>query len=68
MSVVKVIEIIGRSSSSSDEAVRNALTEARATLRNVKGLDVVSVGLRGDNLEEWGALVRISFLVDSVGE
>jgi flavin-binding protein dodecin len=68
MSVVKVIEIIGRSSSSSDDAVQNALTEARATLRNIKGLDVVSVGLRGDNLDEWGALVRISFLVDSVGE
>ena len=68
MSVVKVIEIIGRSSSSSDDAVHNALTEARATLRNIKGLDVVSVGLRGDNLDEWGALVRISFLVDSVGE
>jgi hypothetical protein len=37
-------------------------------LHNIKGLDVVSVGLRGDNLDEWGALVRISFLVDSVGE
>jgi flavin-binding protein dodecin len=68
MSVVKVIEIIGRSSSSSDDAVQNALTEARATLRNIKGLDVVSVGLRGDNLDEWGALVRISFLVNSVTE
>jgi flavin-binding protein dodecin len=68
MSVVKVIEIIGRSSSSSDDAVQHALTEARATLHNIKGLDVVSVGLRGDNLDEWGALVRISFLVDSVGE
>jgi len=66
MSVVKVIEIIGRSSSSSDDAVQNALTEARATLRNIKGLDVVSVGLRGDNLDEWGAHVRISFLVDNV--
>ena len=35
-------------------------------LRNVKALDVVSVGLRGDNMDEWGALVRISFLVDDV--
>jgi flavin-binding protein dodecin len=68
MSVVKVIEIIGRSSSSSDDAVQNALTEARVSLRNIKGLDVVSIGLRGDKLDEWGALVRISFLVDSVTE
>ena len=68
MSIVKVIEIIGRSSSSSDDAVQNSLTEARVTLRNIKGIDVVSGGLRGDNLDEWHALVRISFLVDSVGE
>ena len=30
------------------------------------GKAFVSVGLRGDNLDEWGALVRISFLVDNV--
>jgi flavin-binding protein dodecin len=68
MSVVKIIEVIGRSESSSDDAVKNALTEAKKSLRNIKALDVVSVGLRGDNLDEWGAHVRISFLVDSVNE
>ncbi len=66
MSVVKIIEVIGRSSSSSDEAVKNALAEASRSLRNIKALDVVSVGLRGDNLDEWGAHVRVSFLVDNV--
>jgi len=66
MSVVKIIEVVGRSSSSSDEAVKNALAEASRSLRNIKALDVVSVGLRGDNLDEWGALVRISFLVENV--
>ncbi|MGI9053716.1 MAG: dodecin family protein [Ilumatobacteraceae bacterium] len=66
MSVVKIIEVIGRSSSSSDEAVKNALAEASRSLRNIKALDVVSIGLRGDNLDEWGAHVRVSFLVDNV--
>lgn len=66
MSVVKIIEVVGRSNTSSDDAVKNALAEATRTLRNVKALDVVSVGLRGDNLDEWGALVRISFLVENV--
>jgi hypothetical protein len=37
-------------------------------LRNIKGLDLVSVGLRGDNLDEWDALFRISFLVESATE
>ena len=66
MSVVKIIEVIGRSNSSSDEAVKNALAEASRSLRNIKALDVVSIGLRGDNLDEWGAHVRVSFLVDNV--
>ena len=66
MSVVKIIELVGRSITSSDDAVKSALEEAGRSLRNIKALDVVSVGLRGDNLDEWGALVRISFLVEHV--
>lgn len=68
MSVTKIIEVVGRSSESSDDAVKNALSEAGASLRNIKALDVVSIGLRGDNMDEWGALCRISFLVADVSE
>jgi len=68
MSVTKIIEVVGRSPESSDAAVKNALAEAGASLRNIKGLDVVSIGLRGDNMDEWGALCRISFLVDDVSD
>jgi flavin-binding protein dodecin len=48
--------------------VEAALADARATLRNIKAVDVVSVGLRGDNLDEWRAHVRVAFLVERVGE
>jgi flavin-binding protein dodecin len=68
MSIVKIIELVGSSSISSDDAVQNALNEARTTLRNIKAVDVVSTGLRGEELSEWRAHVRISFLVESVGE
>lgn len=68
MAVTKIIEVVGRSSESSDDAVKNALAEAGRNLRDIKALDVVSVGLRGDNMDEWGALCRISFLVDNVGD
>ena len=68
MSITKVIEVVGRSSESSDAAVKNALAEAGGNLRDIKALDVVSIGLRGDNLDEWGALVRISFLVANVND
>ncbi len=68
MAIVKIIELVGSSPTSSDDAVRQALAEARETLRNIKAVDVVSVGLRGDNLDEWRAFVRVAFLVERVGE
>jgi flavin-binding protein dodecin len=68
LAVVKIIELVGSSSASSDDAVQNALTDARATLRNIKAVDVVSTGLRGDNLDEWRAHVRIAFLIERVSE
>ncbi len=68
MAVTKIIELVGSSSTSSDDAVQAALAEARATLRNIKALDVVSVGLRGENLDQWRAHVRVSFLVERVSE
>jgi flavin-binding protein dodecin len=68
VAVTKIIELVGSSTESSDAAVKAALDEARVTLRNIKAVDVVSTGLRGDNLDEWRALVRISILVERVGE
>ena len=64
MAAVKIIELIGTSSTSSDDAVQQALNEARTSLRNIKAVDVVSTGLRGDNLDEWRAHVRVAFLVE----
>lgn len=66
MSVVKIIELVGSSRTSSDDAVQQALAEARQTLRNIKAVDVVSTGLRGEELDEWRAHVRIAFLIEQV--
>jgi flavin-binding protein dodecin len=68
MSVVKIIELVGSSTTSSDDAVAQALAEARKTLRNIKAVDVVSTGLRGDDLDEWRAHVRVAFIIDRVQE
>jgi flavin-binding protein dodecin len=68
MAVTKIIELVGSSTESSDAAVKAALEEARKTLRNIKAIDVVSTGLRGDNLDEWRALVRLSILIERVTE
>jgi flavin-binding protein dodecin len=68
MAVVKIIEVVGSSTTSSDDAVQNALNDARQTLRNIKAVDVVSTGLRGEDLTEWRAHVRIAFLIERVSE
>lgn len=68
MAVVKIIELVGSSNESSDAAVTAAFNDAKQTLRNIKAVDVVSTGLRGDNLDEWRAHVRVAFLIDRVSE
>lgn len=68
MGLTKIIELVGSSTTSSDDAVKAALADVRTSLRNIKGVDVVSVGLRGENLEEWRAHVRVSFLVERIDE
>ncbi len=68
MSVVKIIELVGSSKTSSDDAVLQALAEARQSLRNIKAIDVVSTGLRGEDLDEWRAHIRVAFLIDRVKE
>ena len=68
MAVVKIIELVGSSRTSSDAAVQQALAEARKTLRSIKAVDVVSTGLRGDDLDEWRAHVRIAFVVEGTQE
>jgi len=68
MAVLKIIELVGSSTTSSDDAVQNALSDARETLRNIKAVDVVSTGLRGDDLNEWRAHVRVAFLIERVSE
>lgn len=68
MAVTKIIEVVGSSPDGSDAAVQAALDDAKGSLRSIKAVDVVSTGLRGEDLTEWRALVRISFLVERVTE
>jgi flavin-binding protein dodecin len=68
MAVTKIIELVGSSTEGSDAAVKAALADARVTLRNIKAVDVVSIGLRGEDLDEWRAHVRVSILIERVTE
>ena len=67
MAVVKIIELVGSSKKSSDDAAQHALKQPQGSLRNIRANDGVSTGLRGENLDEWRAHVRVAFLVEGSG-
>jgi flavin-binding protein dodecin len=64
MAVVKIIELVGSSKTSTDDAAKQALAEAQSSLRNIRAVDIVSTGIRGANLDEYRAHVRVAFIVD----
>ena len=68
--VVKVIELVGSSPQSFSDAVRNAVKTASATIRNIRGVEVVNsnadVGENGE-LTLYKVNVKIAFVVDRGG-
>ncbi len=65
---IKVIELIGVSAQSWDEAVRAAVTEACRTIRNVHGIDVLNqtAKVRDGRIYEYHANVKIAFVVEDM--
>jgi dodecin len=65
MSVVKVIELIGCSTKSWEEATKNALAEAAKTIKNIKSIYVknFSANVENNQIVEYKANVKISFVV-----
>ena len=43
MAVVKIIELVGSSQTSSDDAVKQALAEAQKTLGNIKAAPIYEI-------------------------
>ena len=70
-SVVKVIELVGSSPNSFSDAVRNAVKTASETIRNIKGVDVLSsnaeVGSDGQ-LTSYRVQCKIAFVVEHGSE
>jgi flavin-binding protein dodecin len=64
VAVVKIIELVGSSKTSSDDAAAQALKQAQSSLRNIRAVDIVSTGIRGENLDEYRAHVRVAFLIE----
>jgi flavin-binding protein dodecin len=65
--VVKVIEVLARSETSWEDAARNALVEARASLRNIRSIYVkeFEAAVENGEITEYRINAKISFALDS---
>jgi hypothetical protein len=66
MSVVKVVELVGTSKDSWEQAVQAALDDATKTLRNIESIEVanLSVAVEDGKISEWQADTRIAFRIE----
>jgi flavin-binding protein dodecin len=63
---VKVIEVIGQSEKSFDDAAQNVVREVSKTVKNVKTLwiDNFSCNVEGNRIAEYRVNAKVSFLVE----
>ncbi|MGB3183299.1 MAG: dodecin family protein [Cyclobacteriaceae bacterium] len=67
MSIVKIIEVIGTSTKSFDDATSNAVTEAAKSVKNIQSVYVKEMKGRveGNKITSYGVNAKISFIVDN---
>ena len=66
MGVTKVIEVIGSSTESSDDAVRAALSAASRSIRGITRIEVVSLSceVKDGHIARWDVLAKMQFPVE----
>ena len=66
MVVIKIVEVIGSSSKSWEDATKNALEETADTIRNIKSIDVkhFTAKVEKNKITEYRAVVRLAFAVE----
>ncbi len=66
MTVTKVIEVIGSSTESSDDAVRQALVAATRSIRGITKIEVMSLTceVADGTITRWDVLVKMLFPVE----
>jgi len=59
----KIIEIVGISSKSHEDAIRNAVGEASKTLKGLSWFEVVQMrgGIKEGNVEEYQVILKVGF-------
>jgi hypothetical protein len=66
MPVVKVLELVGESPTSWQDAAQNAVVEAARTVDNITGVEMynMTANVEGGRIVEYKANVKVAFVVD----
>ena len=66
MTVVKILELVGSSDNSWDDAVKNALADASKTVEHIVGIDVLGfkAEVTDNKIANYKAHVKVAFTVE----
>lgn len=66
MAAIKIVEILGTSGQSWDDAAKEALKEAKKTVRNITGIEVIAhtAKVKDGDISEYHATCKIAFRVE----
>lgn len=66
MNIIKSIELVGSSKKSFDDAVKQAITEAKKTLRNIRRIEVLDfeVLMENDKISLYQAHIKLYFTIE----
>ncbi|OXT07613.1 hypothetical protein CE561_07230 [Thermoanaerobacterium thermosaccharolyticum] len=66
MAVVKILNVVGDSTKSWDDAIQNAVAEAAKTVDNISGIEVLNqtANVQNGKIVEYKANIQIAFRVD----
>lgn len=66
MAVIKVVELVGTSKDSWEDAAQQAVTEAAGTLRHITGIDLVrhTAQVEDGQISEYRSTVHVAFVVE----
>ncbi|AOK30950.1 hypothetical protein WS67_04910 [Burkholderia singularis] len=64
--VYKLIELTGSSRESSDDAIRNAISKAAKTVRNLHWFEVTDMRghIEGDQVAHWQVTLKVGLRID----
>ena len=67
--IYRIAEIVGTSPSGVDDAIRNAVTRANQTLRNIDWFEMTEIRghLADGQVADWQVTVKIGFRLDDNG-